>query len=156
MEVGAGYCLCGPQTFVVRCTNIVHYRQSPYSRNEFCPYIIAIITYKKQQQQETQREFTTKTSKRRRKKKRKKEVREKQKLIFVFTILHKINFFSVNVTAVFINRNWFIGKLYKLDTCFEIYRVQCYVLVVSHMWFTNLWHFNKKRSWPILKNKTIP
>jgi hypothetical protein len=106
VEVGAAYCLCGQQTLVVRCTNIVLYRQSPYSRNEFCRYIIVIIIYKKQQQKESQIEFTTKTSKRRRrKKKRKKEVREKQKLILVFIILHEINFFSTNAMAVFINRN---------------------------------------------------
>lgn len=123
VEVGAANCLCGPQTLVVRCTNIVHYQQPPYSRKEVCRYIIVIIIFKKQQQKESQIEFTTKTSKRRRrKKKRKKEVRETQKLIFLlFIILQKINFSSINVTVVCINRSRFIGTLYKLDTCFKIY-----------------------------------
>jgi hypothetical protein len=95
VEVGAANCLCGPETLVVSCTNIVHCRQSPYSRNEICRYIIGIIIYKKQQQKECQIEFTTKTSKRRRKKKRKKEVREKHTHISIYSItLNKFRFYK--------------------------------------------------------------
>jgi hypothetical protein len=57
----------GPQTLVVRCTNLVHYQQSPYPRDGICRHYLQETT-----------EVTTKTSKRRRKKKkRKKEVRDR-------------------------------------------------------------------------------
>lgn len=142
VEVQRVYYICSTQALVVRCTNIVRYRYSPYSRHELC-CVIFIIICKKEQQEENQLKVTTKTTKRRRrKKKRKKEVRHNYKLILVFPEAERsVYFSSMNITVpcryqklIYCSASYFRHLLWNLLD----FTVQWLITV---QWFTNLREF---------------